>query len=533
MKKLISFTMIFALSFTLCGFSYDAEDLTQAASRHIADTVPNPSVSSIGGEWAVIALARSGTDVPTSIYENYLKNLKEYVKKCGGVLHKKKSTEYSRVILALTAIGENPEDVDGYNLMTPLGDYEETVWQGVNGAVWALIALDSGGYEVPVNTAAKVRATREMYVSGILAAQASDGGWTLMDNGASEADITAMAITALAPYQESDEVSAAIERGLTYLSEVQTENGGFFSQGEENCESAAQVLTALCTLGISVDDSRFIKNGRTVLDSLISYHDGSGGFYHSISHSGNSQMSSEQALYALAALKRFKEGKTAIFDMSDAVSVVSTSTEVEYGLPGKNPLVKQLPVGSPKSFSDIQGNAAQSAIEQLAARGIINGKSENEFDPDGTITRAEFAAIITRGLGLEQRSEKIFADVSENDWHFGYVAAAYSAGIINGVSAEEFNPDGLITREEAAVMLRRAAALCGMHDTYDGDSVRNILAAFTDYIKASDWAREALAFCFDKGISDDSAMEILPKASAKRSEVALMLFNMLTSARLI
>ena len=196
--------MIFVFSFTLCVFAYDAEDLTQAAAQHIIDTVPNPSVSSIGGEWAVIALARSGEEVPKSIYENYLKNLKEYVNKCGGVLHRKKNTEYSRVILALTAIGENPADVCGYNLLTPLGDYENTVWQGINGAVWALIALDSGDYEVPVNTGAKVQATREMYVSGILAAQASDGGWTLMDNGVSEADITAMAITALAPYRDSD-----------------------------------------------------------------------------------------------------------------------------------------------------------------------------------------------------------------------------------------------------------------------------------------------------------------------------------------
>lgn len=533
MKKLISLTMIFVFSFTLCSFAYDTEDLTRAAARHITDAVPNPSVSSIGGEWAVIALARSGEEVPKSIYENYLKNLKEYVNRCGGVLHTKKYTEYSRVILALTAVGENPADVDGYNLMTPLVDYESTVWQGINGAVWALIALDSEGYELPVSTTAKVQATREMYIGGILAAQASDGGWTLMDNGVSEADITAMAITALAPYRDSDEVASAVERGLTYLSEVQTENGGFFSQDEENCESAAQVLTALCTLGISVDDPRFVKNGKTVLDSLISYYDGSGGFYHSSNHDGNSQMSSEQALCALAALKRFNEGKPPLYDMSDAVSVISAAAESEYGLPGKSPLVKRLPVGSPKSFSDIQGNAAQGAIEQLAARGIINGRSENAFDPDGTITRAEFAAIITRGLGLEQCNEKIFADVSENDWHFGYVAAAYNAKIINGVSAEEFNPDGLITREEAAVMLRRAAALCGMTDTYDGDSVRNILAAFTDYVKASDWAREALAFCFDKGISDDSAMEIQPRASAKRSEVALMLYNMLTAARLI
>lgn len=533
MKKLISLSIVFVLLFNVCVFAYDTEDLTKAAVQHIIDTAPNPSVSSIGGEWAVIALARSGEDVPTDIYENYFSNLNIYLDKCGGVLHTKKYTEYSRVILALTAIGESPENVNGYNLLTPLGDYEATIWQGINGAVWALIALDSGDYEIPENSEAKIQATREMYVNAILAAQGTDGGWSLTGNGVSETDITAMALCSLAPYRNSDSVSAAIEQGLAYLSAVQTENGGFLSQDIETCESAAQVLTALCTLGISVDDSQFTKNGKTVLDSLVSYYDGKGGFYHSGNRDGNSQMSSEQALYALAAYRRFNSGKPSLYDMSDAASVISHTDEVKFGLPDKSPLVIILPVLTERSFDDIQGHTAQNAIEQLAARGIINGRSENVFEPDGTITRAEFAAIITRGLGLEQRNEKIFADVSEDDWHFGYVAAAYDTGIINGISAEEFNPDGLITKEESAVMIRRAAALCGMNDTYDNESVRNILAAFTDYVKASDWAREALAFCFDKGIADDSETEIQPQAYASRSEVALMLYNMLTAARLI
>lgn len=101
------------------------------------------------------------------------------VKACGGVLHPRKYTEYSRVILALTAIGADPRDVAGYDLLVPLGDFERTIAQGVNGAAFALLALDAGEYEIPRNPAAATQATRQMYVDTILARQLPDGGWNL------------------------------------------------------------------------------------------------------------------------------------------------------------------------------------------------------------------------------------------------------------------------------------------------------------------------------------------------------------------
>lgn len=101
-------------------------------------------MGSIGGEWAVLGLARSGYAVPEEYYQNYYQTVEEYVKACGGVLHETKYTEYSRVIIVLTAIGKDPTNVAGYNLLTALGDYDKTIWQGTNGPIWALIALDRG-----------------------------------------------------------------------------------------------------------------------------------------------------------------------------------------------------------------------------------------------------------------------------------------------------------------------------------------------------------------------------------------------------
>ena len=112
----------------------------------------------------------------------------------------------------MTAIGKDARDVAGYNLLLPLGDYEKTVYQGVNGAIFALLALDAGRYEVPVNADAKTQATRELYVQKILGSQLSDGGWNIAGTAA-DADLTAMALQALAGYTVQTSVKAAVEKG--------------------------------------------------------------------------------------------------------------------------------------------------------------------------------------------------------------------------------------------------------------------------------------------------------------------------------
>ena len=125
-----------------------SDDALEAAladtAQYVCAAVPEPRVGSIGGEWAVLGLARSGYAVPEGYYQSYYDAVEAYVKARNGILHDKKYTEYARVILALTAIGRDARDVAGYDLTLPLGDYDKTVWQGINGPIWALIALDSG-----------------------------------------------------------------------------------------------------------------------------------------------------------------------------------------------------------------------------------------------------------------------------------------------------------------------------------------------------------------------------------------------------
>ena len=536
MKKSLSFLLCFIMLFGISTqtIATDIDELTNIAedtAEYLYYSVPNPQIGSIGGEWAVMGLARSSVKIPEEYFENYYQTAEKYVKDCEGVLHDKKYTEYSRVILALTAMGKNPEEVAGYNLLMALGDYEQTIWQGVNGSIWALIALDSGNYEIPQNPNADTQATRQLYIDNILDNQNKDGGWSLSGD-VSDVDVTAMALQALSKYQDNEAVKTAIEKALSLMSEGQEENGGFLCCGTQNPESCAQMIVALCELGLPVDDSRFVKNGNSLLDAMLAYYEKGKGFKHTLDGAKN-QMATEQCFYALVAVKRFNEGKNSLYSMSDAISVSEIKKENE-GLFGKNPDVHKMSiVHIGKTFEDIKGHKNQTAIEELAERNIINGKTENLFEPHSTMTRAEFATIMVKGLALPIKGNDIFTDVTEKDWFYNYVNTAYSYGIIKGVSDTEFKPNGTITREEAAVMVARAAKLCGMNTEIEAFETRDILAGFLDYVKASDWAVSSFAFCYDNKILSDDAMEIKPKEAVTRAEIAQMLYNMLTFSKLI
>lgn len=529
MKKFISLITTFLiilqpLGIAAADITYDAEN----TAKYVYNAVQNPTVSSIGGEWAVIGLARSGADIPSEYYEKYYNNAEKYLNDCGGMLSSRKYTEYSRVILALTAIGKDPRNVDGYNLTVPLGDFETVNAQGINGAIWALIALDSGKYEILENKDAEVQASRKMYVDCIVGEQKESGGWAF-GNMEEEADLTAMAICALANYRSDSKAEQAIQKALNFLSEIQTENGGYASWGSENSESAAQVLTALCTLGISPEDARFVKNGKTVYDNLMSFSNEDGSFSH-IKDGETNQMATEQALYALAALKRFNSKQSALYDMTDIAAV---GDEPSVGLPNKNFDVKKTEIGAAVTFSDIENCSAAEKIEALTARKIINGMGDGKFEPYQNMTRAEFSAIVVRSLGLENRSKKIFDDVSEKDWFFGYVAAAFDYKIVLGISETEFNPNGLITKEEAAAMVCRAAKLCGADTERNAQQITDSLSEFTDYRTVSEWAKESMAFCIDTGILPADDAELEPSVFAVRAEIAEMIYNMLDMAKLL
>ena len=548
MRRILSLVLVFACLLALAApvsaaKEPDLQALVNGSARYMLNAVPKPEHADVGGEWAVLGLARSGYTVPDGYFEGYLGKLETYVKECKGVLHKRKYTDYSRVIITLSALGVDARDVAGYNLLKPLGDYDKTIWQGLNGPIWALIALDSANYPMPQNPEAETQATRQMYIDCILSEELNEGGWTLSRRTAADPadpDITGMALQALAKYQDQPAVAAAIDRALAIMSEKQDDKGGYSNMwGDSNSESVVQVLVGLCELGIGWNDERFIKNGHTLLDNLLTYRKSNGGFTHIADGSdGDNQMSAEQGFYGLIACLRFEQGMNSLYRMTDAITIGDAVVEEVRapgtGLAGKHEDVMPRSVTKPGiTFGDVKGSPNQKAIEALAAREIINGMSEQEFQPDATMTRAQYATIVVKALGLTPRANDKFMDVPSGKWYAPYIGTANTYGIVNGVSDTAFNPEGTITRQEAALMTVRAAKLCGLDTTVSEEEQNDTLCDYMDYRQISSWAKEAMAFCYKYELLDTAAMDCEPKRDILRGEVAEMLYRMLQLANLI
>ena len=303
------------------------EKIYKTTGDYIA-ALGTPGVGSTGGEWMVIGLARSGRTVPAGYYDNVV----EYVKANADAnerLHRAKVTDNARIILALTSIGKDVTNVGGHNLLKGLDNMAYVQKQGINGPIFTLIALDSHNYPTMGDV------TREKLIQVILDAQLPGGGWNLSGENA-DTDMTAMAIQALAPYYKTNEtVKAAVDKALEALSALQRNDGGFGSWGTVNSESCAQVIVALTALGIDpATDSRFVKNGSTVLGALAGFYLDGGGFKHTADGERNG-MATEQGYYALAAYFRFANAQTSLYDMSDVTIQTGGNTPANPDDPGK------------------------------------------------------------------------------------------------------------------------------------------------------------------------------------------------------
>lgn len=334
-----------------------------------------PQFGSIGGEWKVIALARSGRISPQSSYAgDYYARIEQMAALNGSnVLDPNRSTDNSRLILALTAIGRDARDVAGYDLTAPLSDLSYVKRQGVNGAIFALLALDC-------NSAYGMDQAKQACVDFILSREIAGGGWALA--GANpDPDVTSMAITALS---RQSGASAAVGRGIDVLSRIQNEDGGFSSMGTANCESCAQVLLALASAGVNgASDSRFVKSGGSVLDALLRYFTGSG-FAHTAG-SGVNAMASEQAAYCLCGYDRLMHGRDPLFNMNDVSFINSSPTPVPTAAPTATPRPTPTPTPKPTATPAPTAAPTDAPTEAPTESAEIEPPSEA---PTGALTEA-------------------------------------------------------------------------------------------------------------------------------------------------
>lgn len=310
------------------GVSEDAILSTQTAEYAAAG----------GLDWYALYMYRAGYESDYTAYGRALEDAVSQKYQENGGLDRVRASEWHRTGLAATACGGDALAFgtnaagETINLVADgvydRGKTEDLGAQGINGLTWGLLLLDSRGYSVPAGAAD----TRETILTRILSAQSAERGFSLSGEGVS-ADLTAMTLQALAPYQNSTHVftvtdkatgttvertvSETIELALGALSACQMENGGFGDDGESS-ESAAQVIIALCALGIDpATDARFVKRGGSVLDALLRFAKPDGGFAHTLEKGadGSNAMAGEQALGALTAYMRFKDGLHSLYDL--------------------------------------------------------------------------------------------------------------------------------------------------------------------------------------------------------------------------
>ena len=306
-------------------------DVEEDLNLHLAallKNVPAPGVGTTQGEWSVMALARAGYTVPSDYYTQYYARVAAALREADGMLDNVKYTEYSRVILAFSAIGYDPHDIAGYDMISMLTDMKKITRQGLNGPIFALLALDAGNYDIVQDENAADQATREKLISAILDAEIEGGGWALFGNRP-DADITAMALQALAPYKDREDVKPYIDRALGVLSEKQDASGRFGSVDGVCAESTAQVIVALTSLGINPKtDPRFVKSDGNTVSALLLYALEGGGFTHLLG-GGYNDMATDQSILALIAYDRFLNGENALYDMTDVTPILNPDQEAE------------------------------------------------------------------------------------------------------------------------------------------------------------------------------------------------------------
>jgi len=192
-------------------------------------------------------------------------------------------------------------------------------------------------------------------------------------------------------------------------------------------------------------------------------------------------------------------------------------------------------IWNPVTFTDVTNHWAKNAVNDMGSRMVVTGVGKSTYEPDRSITRAEFAAIVVRALGLAQGTkESSFGDVSQIEWFNGYVDTATAYALITGYDSKIFAPNDTITREQAMAILARAMKTTGLKVSLTDAEVSALLAKYEDGNAVSDYAKAGVATCLKSGVvTGSSATTLSPTAYVTRAEVAVMVQHLLQKSNLI
>lgn len=337
MKKMIRFIVAFALSLFLLVPSvaptFAEVQTTQVTSQvnevreAIEDTANYLLKQGVSSEWEAIGLARAGKEIPAAYHTKFMQNLEgQVLRQSGG--GRMKITDVERLTIAAAAIGVDARNVDGagFSLIEKIHTSEHwtyqnsdsITYQGNNGIIFALIALDAKDYYVPSGA----KWTREKLVAELLNNQKEDGSWSLSTEagGSTSFDITAMAMISLSPYREKQEVRSALNKTVNFLSNAQGPTGGFNEAfvGGVSSEATSQIIIGLTANGIDPQGEQFTKNGINLVGHLLSFKVAGGGFKHTSAETSANGMATEQALQGLVAFDLYTRDAGRLYDFNEA-----------------------------------------------------------------------------------------------------------------------------------------------------------------------------------------------------------------------
>ncbi|MBO1005543.1 DUF4430 domain-containing protein [Pseudogracilibacillus auburnensis] len=259
----------------------------------------NDLATAFGDEWWVWGLATSGNSVPNS----YIKSIEQVVQENEGEFGNVFDLE--KVIIALSSSGVDVTNVSGVHLLDKLAEHSGLENPLINAAIFALIAANSGQYEFNEEKENEL-------VQLILESELDGGGWAFFGSKPS-ADITGMALIALANYKDQPEVKAAIDRAVTYLSNEQASNGGYYDEwnGGYTSETVSQVITGLVAVGVEPTSEPFTKEeGKNLVEHLLEFKTADGLYSHVLGDDESDSFSATpQAFLALSTYKNFVDGE--------------------------------------------------------------------------------------------------------------------------------------------------------------------------------------------------------------------------------
>jgi hypothetical protein len=189
----------------------------------------------------------------------------------------------------------------------------------------------------------------------------------------------------------------------------------------------------------------------------------------------------------------------------------------------------------PTKFEDMEQHWAKDVVNDMGSRMVISGFSDDTYKPEQDITRAEFAAIMVRGLGLKLGSGTTpFTDIQAADWYSGAIRTANEYGLINGYEDGTFRPNEKITREQAMLIVSKAMDITALEGLKPDQQANDVLQAYGDVEEVSAWAKSGAAESVQAGIiSGRNSNQLAPNAFITRAEVAVMVQRLLKKSNLI